>query len=238
MTALLQLNKLDAFYGDFQALFGMDFHIDEGECVALVGANGAGKTTFLHCLTGLVPVPNQDIQFDGQAISGLPSHLIARAGIAMSPEGRRLFPSLSVSENLLLGANVERKGDWTLQSVQDLFPILTEKKDIPATLLSGGQQQMVAIGRALMANPRLLLLDEVSLGLAPIIVNDILNALPRIRENGTSVILVEQDISKAISASDRLYCLQEGRVSLTGPSADLSRDQISAAYFGRNMEDV
>jgi len=234
MSALLQIAGLDAFYGDFQALFGLDFHIDAGECIALVGANGAGKTTFLRSLTGLVPVPGQDMTFDGKSIAGLPPHLIARAGIAMSPEGRRLFPSLSVEENLRLGATVEREGNWTLQKVQELFPILREKADSPSTLLSGGQQQMVAIGRALMANPKLLLLDEVSLGLAPVIVRDIFAALPQIREGGTSVILVEQDISQAMAVSDRLYCLQEGRVSLTGRSAELTRAQISAAYFGQS----
>ena len=233
MNALLQTAGLDAFYGDFQALFGIDFHIEAGECVALVGANGAGKTTFLRSLTGLVPVSGQDMTFDGKSITGLPAHLIARAGIAMSPEGRRLFPSLSVEENLQLGATVEREGNWSLQKVQELFPILREKADSPSTLLSGGQQQMVAIGRALMANPKLLLLDEVSLGLAPVIVRDIFAAMPQIREGGTSVILVEQDISQAMAVSDRLYCLQEGRVSLTGRSADLKRAQISAAYFGQ-----
>lgn len=234
MSALLQTAGLDAFYGDFQALFGLDFHIDAGECIALVGANGAGKTTFLRSLTGLVPVPGQDMTFDGKSIAGLPPHLVARAGIAMSPEGRRLFPSLSVEENLQLGSTVEREGNWSLKKVQELFPILREKADSPSTLLSGGQQQMVAIGRALMANPKLLLLDEVSLGLAPVIVRDIFAALPQIREGGTSVILVEQDISQAMAVSDRLYCLQEGRVSLTGRSADLTRAQISAAYFGQS----
>ena len=234
MSALLRVKGLDAFYGDFQSLFEIDLHIDAGECVALVGSNGAGKTTFLRSLTGLVSVSGQDMTFDGKSIAGLPPHLIARAGIAMSPEGRRLFPSLSVEENLRLGATVEREGNWSLHKVQELFPILREKADSPSTLLSGGQQQMVAIGRALMANPKLLLLDEVSLGLAPVIVRDIFAALPQIREGGTSVILVEQDISQAMAVSDRLYCLQEGRVSLTGRSAELTRAQISAAYFGQS----
>ena len=236
MTDLLTATSLDAFYGDFQALFGVDFRIAEGESVALIGANGAGKSTFLKVLTGLLPVPGQSLTFDGTDLTQHPAHEIAKLGIAMSPEGRRLFPSLSVRENLLLGATVAREGAWSLQAVEDLFPILAEKADTPSTLLSGGQQQMVAIGRALMANPKILLLDEVSLGLAPVIIRDIYSALPHIRENGTSVILVEQDIGQAVAVSDRLYCLQEGRISLEGPSATLDRADISAAYFGRKKE--
>ncbi len=236
MTDLLTASSLDAFYGDFQALFGVDLRISEGESVALIGANGAGKSTFLKVLTGLLPVPGQSLTFDGTDLTQHPAHEIAKLGIAMSPEGRRLFPSLSVRENLLLGATVAREGPWNLQAVEGLFPILAEKADTPSTLLSGGQQQMVAIGRALMANPKILLLDEVSLGLAPVIIRDIYSALPRIRENGTSVILVEQDIGQAVAVSDRLYCLQEGRISLEGPSATLDRADISAAYFGRKKE--
>lgn len=236
MSDLLKIDKLDAFYGDFQALFGIDFTMAEAETVALVGANGAGKSTFLKCLTGLLLTRGQSIFYRGKNIAGQPAFRIARHGIAMSPEGRRLFPSLSVEENLRLGANVGRKGQWNLASVHALFPILAEKRDIPATLLSGGQQQMVAIGRALMSNPALLLLDEVSLGLAPVIVRDIYAALPRIRDGGTAVLLVEQDIGMAMQVSDRMYCFQEGHVSLEGPSAHMTRDMISTAYFGRDKE--
>ncbi|MDQ2093616.1 ABC transporter ATP-binding protein [Rhodalgimonas zhirmunskyi] len=236
MTHLLEAKSLDAFYGDFQALFGVEFHVDQGESVALIGANGAGKTTFLKVLTGLLPVPGQSLSLEGVDLTALRIHQIAARGIAMSPEGRRLFPSLSVRENLQIGASVKRPGPWSLETVEKLFPILAEKANTPSTLLSGGQQQMVAIGRALMANPKLLLLDEVSLGLAPVIVRDIYETLPMIREQGTSVILVEQDIGQAVAVSDRLYCLQEGRISLEGKSSELGRDEISAAYFGRARE--
>ncbi len=236
MSAVLEINDLDVFYGDFQALFGVDFIVNAGEAVALVGANGAGKSTFLKALTGLLPTPGQRILFDGQSIAGVPAFRIAQMGIAMSPEGRRVFPSLNVEENLILGASVRRSGQWNLQSIYELFPVLQEKRNVPATLLSGGQQQMVAIGRALMSNPSLLLLDEVSLGLAPVIVRDIYNALPRIRQSDTAVVLVEQDIGMAIEVSDRLYCLQEGHVSLEGKSTDMTRAEIAAAYFGRSKE--
>lgn len=236
MTILLSVENLDAYYVDFQALFSVSFEMAEAETVALVGANGAGKSTFLKCITGLVPTSGQNIKFRNVSIAGAPAFQIARSGIAMSPEGRRLFPSLSVEENLLLGANVGRKGQWDLAAVHELFPILAEKRDIPSTLLSGGQQQMVAIGRALMSNPELLLLDEVSLGLAPVIVRDIYAALPKIRSGGTAVLVVEQDIGMAMTVSDRIYCFQEGHVSLTGNAAGMTREMISAAYFGRQKE--
>lgn len=236
MSELLKIDGLDAFYGDFQSLFSISFEMAEAETVALVGANGAGKSTFLKCLTGLLSTRGQRIRYRGTNIAGERAYMIARQGIAMSPEGRRLFPSLSVKENLMLGANVGRQGQWALAEVNALFPILDEKRDIPATLLSGGQQQMVAIGRALMSNPGLLLLDEVSLGLAPVIVADIYAALPKIRAGGTAVLLVEQDIGMAMKVSDRMYCFQEGHVSLQGISAKMTRDMISTAYFGREKE--
>jgi branched-chain amino acid transport system ATP-binding protein len=232
MTKLLETKGLTSFYGDFQALFGIDFEVNEGEAVAIIGANGAGKSTFLRTLTGLLGADKDAVTFDGEAIGGVPAYDIAKKGLAMVPEGRRLFPSLSVEENLLMGANVGRPGHWNLQKVYELFPILEERKDHGGTALSGGQQQMVAIGRALMSNPKLLLCDEISLGLAPIIIRDIYNALPSIRELGTSVIVVEQDIGQAMQVSDRVYCFQEGRVSLTGRPDELTQDQITQAYFG------
>jgi branched-chain amino acid transport system ATP-binding protein len=229
---LLTTQKLEAFYGDFQALFGIDFEIAPGEIVAMIGANGAGKSTFLRTVCGLLEAPREAVRFDGHAIGGLPPGRIVQQGIAMVPEGRRLFPSLSVEENLLMGAYAKRNGPWNLGQVYDLFPILKDKRRNPGTALSGGQQQMVAIGRALMSNPRLLICDEISLGLAPIVVKEIYNALPRVCAGGLTVIVVEQDVGMAQLVSSRLYCLQEGRVTLSGPSGDLTREQISRAYFG------
>lgn len=231
-TPLLQAHGLKAFYGDAQALFGIDFELNAGELVAIIGANGAGKSTFLKCLTGLVKTPRDAIQWKGQPIGGLPPGVIVQHGLAMVPEGRRLFPSLSVEENLLMGANARRKGPWNLQRLYQMFPILDEKRHVPGTSLSGGQQQMVAIGRALMSNPEVLLCDELSLGLAPIVIREIYNAMPAITAEGLTVVIVEQDVSMARHASQRLYCFQEGMVSLQGASDALTREQISLAYFG------
>jgi branched-chain amino acid transport system ATP-binding protein len=232
MPPLLETHALQAFYGDAQALFGIDFGLTAGEVVAMIGANGAGKSTFLKSLTGLVKARRDQVSFKGETIGGLPPGEIVRRGIALVPEGRRLFPSLSVEENLAMGANARRSGPWTLQRVYAMFPILAEKRRQNATALSGGQQQMVAIGRALMSNPELLLCDELSLGLAPIVIREIYAALPAITAEGMTVVIVEQDVSTAQQVSQRVVCLQEGRVSLQGRSDELSREQISAAYFG------
>ena len=229
---LLQTRGLEARYGDFQALFGIDLEVGLGETIAIIGANGAGKTTSMRSVTGMLPVSADQVLHEGDPIGGLEPFDIVRRGIAMVPEGRQIFPSLSVEENLLIGAEVGRKGKWNLEAVYGLFPILAEKRRNGGTELSGGQQQMVAIGRALMSNPSLLLCDELSLGLAPIVIKDIYDALPAIKAEGTSVIVVEQDIRQALAVADRVYCLQEGRVSLTGKPGDLTQDQITAAYFG------
>ncbi|MFT3953299.1 MAG: ABC transporter ATP-binding protein [Piscinibacter sp.] len=230
--ALLRTEALTAFYGDAQALFGVDIEVHPGELVAVIGANGAGKSTFMKSVTGLVKVPRAQVQFDGEAIGGLAAGEIVRRGIALVPEGRRLFPSLSVEENLAMGGYARRPGPWSLQRLYELFPILHEKRRLPGTSLSGGQQQMVAIGRALMSNPRLLLCDELSLGLAPIVIREIYASLPALCTQGTAVVIVEQDVATAQRVSQRVYCLQEGRVSLHGRSDELSRAQISQAYFG------
>jgi branched-chain amino acid transport system ATP-binding protein len=232
MKALLETEALVAFYGDAQALFGIDFRLDAGEVVAIIGANGAGKSTFMKAVCGLVKAGREQIRFDGAAIGGLPPGEIVRRGIALVPEGRRLFPSLSVEENLLMGASAKRPGPWRLERLYGLFPILKDKRAQPATSLSGGQQQMVAIGRALMSNPTVLLCDELSLGLAPIVVREIYNALPAICAEGMTVVVVEQDVTIAREVSGRIYCFQEGRVSLHGTSLALTREQISQAYFG------
>ena len=232
VTPLLQTQGLKAFYGDAQALFGIDFELHPGELVAIIGANGAGKSTFLTSLTGLVKTEREAIRWKGQPIGGQPPGEIVRQGLAMVPEGRRLFPSLSVEENLLMGANAQRKGPWNLQRLYQMFPILQEKRHQPGTSLSGGQQQMVAIGRALMSNPEVLLCDELSLGLAPIVIREIYNAMPTLTAEGMSVVIVEQDVGMARHVSRRLYCFQEGQVSLQGPSDGLTREQISLAYFG------
>ena len=232
MTRLLETTGLVAFYGDAQALFGIDFELSAGEIVAVIGANGAGKSTFMKSLTGLVKSEREQIRFGGAAIGGLPPAEIVRRGIALVPEGRRLFASLSVEENLKMGATAKRRGPWHLERIYRLFPILADKRTEPATALSGGQQQMVAIGRALMSNPSLLLCDELSLGLAPIVIKEIYDALPAICAEGMSIAVVEQDVSMARQVSHRVYCFQEGRVSLHGQSAELTREQISLAYFG------
>ena len=229
---MLRAQGITAAYGDAQALFGIDFLMSVGEIVALIGANGAGKSTFLKTITGLLPLRSGELEFEGQSLRGLDAADIVKLGIAMVPEGRRLFPSLTVEENLLMGALSGRKGSWNLSRVFQLFPILEEKRNVPSTSLSGGQQQMVAIGRALMSNPRLLLCDEISLGLAPVVIREIYSALPSIMEEGMSLLIVEQDVQLAMQASSRVVCLQEGLVSLEGKSSELSRDQISKAYFG------
>ena len=228
---LLDVRALDAFYGDFQALFGVTLSVAPGEVVAVIGANGAGKSTLLKCIAGAIRSGRDRILFDGEPIGDQPAHAVVRRGIALVPEGRRLFASLSVEENLLIGGQVGRPGPWTLARIYDLFPVLGERRRLPSTSLSGGQQQMVAIGRALMSNPKLLLCDEISLGLAPIVVREVYARLPAIVAEGSSLVIVEQDIVQALAAANHVYCLQEGRVALTGSAGTLTREAISAAYF-------
>jgi branched-chain amino acid transport system ATP-binding protein len=230
---LLQTLGLTANYGDFRALFGVDIALNTGETIAIIGANGAGKTTLLRSITGVLQNAPGQVLHRGDAIGALPADAVMHRGIAMVPEGRRLFPSLSVEENLLIGGQMRKApGFWTLQTVYDLFPILKDRKSSPGTALSGGQQQMVAIGRALMSNPEVLLCDEISLGLAPVVIRDIYAAMPRIKASGASVIIVEQDIGQALKVADRVYCMMEGRVTLEGRADEVSRKAIHTAYFG------
>jgi branched-chain amino acid transport system ATP-binding protein len=229
---LIEARTLEAFYGDMQALFGVSFDLAEKECLALVGANGAGKSTLLRSLAGLTARLRGTIRFDGADIAGMPAEAIARMGISLVPEGRMLFASLTVEENLTMGALTRRRGNWTLARVYDLFPILAERRTQMATTLSGGQQQMVAIGRALLSNPRALLCDEISLGLAPVVVGQIYESFNAIRAEGMSLIVVEQDIARAISVSDRLICLLKGQVTLATDTKAVDMDRLTAAYFG------
>jgi branched-chain amino acid transport system ATP-binding protein len=230
---LLEINGLTARYGDFQALFGVDMVLEPGETIAIVGANGAGKSTLMRSIAGVLGNPAEQIIFDGRPIGALPAADVMSLGIAMVPEGRKLFPSLSVEENLLIGKYGRPvHGPWSLETIYGLFPVLKERRDTPPTALSGGQQQMAAIGRALMSNPRILLCDEISLGLAPVIIRDIYAIFPGLRETGASTIIVEQDIGQALKVADRVYCMMGGRITLSGPPAELTRAAIHAAYFG------
>jgi branched-chain amino acid transport system ATP-binding protein len=231
-SPLLAVKAIDSFYGDFQALFGVSLTIEADQVIAVIGANGAGKSTLLKSIAGLMHPHSGEIVFDGAPTTQTPAFDVLQRGIALVPEGRRLFPSLTVEENLLIGGQSRRPGPWTLARVYELFPVLAERRQLPAPALSGGQQQMAAIGRALMTNPRLLLCDEISLGLAPIVVHDIYARMPQIIAEGSSLIIVEQDIMQALRAASHVYCLQEGRISLQGPARELTRERILAAYFG------
>lgn len=231
---VLRLSNLDASYGDFQALYGLDVEVAAGEVVAVIGANGAGKTTLMRSISGLLSNRSDAICYNGAPIGALRADQVAALGIALVPEGRQLFPSLSVEENLRIGGKVGRSGVWSLDKVYELFPILKERRAQASTSLSGGQQQMVAIGRALMANPDLILFDEISLGLAPVIIRQIYDALPGIVSEGMTAMIVEQDITRALSMSSRVFCLMEGRIALEGRTADVTHDQITKAYFGVN----
>lgn len=230
--SLLATHGLRAYYGDFQALFGIDFTIDAGETVAIIGANGAGKSTFLRAIVGALDTASEMVTLAGRPIGHLRAHEVVRQGIALVPEGRRLFPSLTVEENLRIGGDFLAAGAWTIERVYGLFPRLAERAKTPATALSGGEQQMVAIGRALLSNPRVLLCDELSLGLAPRLVQEIYAQLAKIAAQGVTLVIVEQDINRALASANRFYCFQKGHVSLSGATAGVQRQAITAAYFG------
>ena len=237
MSSLLETRGLTAFYGDFQALFGVDLALGEGETIAIIGANGAGKSTLMRSISGVLRNAPDQVLLDGEPVGALAAPAMLARGVAMVPEGRKLFPSLLVEENLLIGRHVrDVGGHWSLDAIYDLFPILAERRAQASTSLSGGQQQMVAIGRALMSNPRVLLCDEISLGLAPVVIRDIYAAFPRIQASGASIVVVEQDIGQALKVASHVTCMMEGRVTLSGPPDALSREAIHDAYFGAGTE--
>ncbi|MER5699025.1 ABC transporter ATP-binding protein [Streptomyces mirabilis] len=231
-STLLKLHSVDAGYGDFQALFGIDIEVAEGDLFALVGANGAGKSTLLRTIAGVLKPLRGTVRFADEDVSGQSEVVRARKGIGLVPEGRRLFSSLTVEENLQVGAATGRKGPWNLTRVYEMMPLVAERRTRRAAQLSGGEQQAVAIARSLMGNPRLLLLDEVSLGLAPLVVDQLYTALPGIRTEGTTVILVEQDLNRTFAVAEHIACVLEGRIVLADRAASLTRDQVTAAYFG------
>ena len=229
---LLEVDELDCRYGLLQAVRGVSFGVAQGEIVALIGANGAGKTTLLRAIAGAHRPYAGRVRFDGIDVTRLPAHRRVSLGVALVPEGRRLFPSLTVEENLRVAAVKNRRGRWNVESVLEAFPLLQARRNMPAANLSGGEQQAVAIGRALMSNPSLMLLDEVSLGLAPIVVDAVYASLKSVINEGATVVLVEQDLTRALRFAGRVICMLEGRVVLQGDSKSLDRERVVDAYFG------
>ena len=229
---LLEVRDLVVHHGQLQALSGISLEVYPGEVYALIGANGAGKSTLLRTIAGLHHPSAGTISYQGKDVTGLRPEKRAAAGIVMVPEGRRLFGSLSLEENLKVGASYARKGPWAIERVYELFPWMKDRRKQKTAQMSGGEQQSVAIGRALVANPRVLLLDELSLGLAPVIVQRIYAMLPQVLDSGITVLLVEQDVSQALRVATHLQCLLEGHSTLEGTPAEVTREQVEAAYFG------
>jgi branched-chain amino acid transport system ATP-binding protein len=229
---MLSVDNLTARHGLLEAVRGLSFSMAKGETLALVGANGAGKTTLLRTLAGAHPTSGGRIALADEDVTALPAHQRVRRGIALVPEGRKMFAAMTVTENLKLGATTRRPGPWTIDRVVEIFPNLKKRLDHKTGHLSGGEQQATAIGRALMSNPDMLLLDEVSLGLSPLIVDRVYASLDGLMHSGTTIILVEQDLGRAMRVAGRILCMLEGRAVLEGSSADLTRDQVTEAYFG------
>lgn len=232
--SLLEIANLKACHGLLVAVHDLSFSMEPGEVLAIVGANGAGKTTLMRSIAGAHRPAAGQILFQGQDVTHLSAHRRVRRGIALVPEGRRLFPDMSVQDTLRLAAC--RQGGWNFDTVVEAFPQLKPILKRRSGLLSGGQQQAVAIGRALMTNPALLLLDEVSLGLSPVAVEGVYEALPKLRQAGTTIILVEQDLRRAMASATRLFCMLEGRIMLSGPAGSLTREAVMDAYFGLNRQ--
>lgn len=229
---MLQIENLTARHGLLEAVRGVSLSIRKGETVALVGANGAGKTTLMRTLAGAHSVTSGHIRIAGEDVTALPSHQRVRRGIALVPEGRRMFTSMTVRENLELGAMAGRSGTWTVDRVLEIFPNLVKRIHSKTGHLSGGEQQATAIGRALMSNPDILLLDELSLGLSPLVVDRVYASLEGLIKSGTTILLVEQDLSRAMGVADRVVCMLEGKVVLEGDAKTLTRDAVTEAYFG------
>jgi branched-chain amino acid transport system ATP-binding protein len=231
-VSLLSVDALDVRHGLLQAVRAVSFQVDEGETVALIGANGAGKTTLLRTIAGAHRPSGGRINFDGSDIARIPAYDRVAMGIALVPEGRRLFARLTVEENLRISSASGRKGEWTVDRVMETFPILKARRKARCSTLSGGEQQATAIGRALMTNPRILLLDEVSLGLSPLAVDLVYKSLESLIASGATIVLVEQDLKRALRVASRVMCMLEGRIVLEGGSQDMTREQITDAYFG------
>lgn len=232
MTALLQVEGLDVRHGLLQAVRNISFDVAEGETLALVGANGAGKTTLLRAIAGAHRPAGGRITFAGRDITTTAAHRRVKLGVALVPEGRRLFPDLTVEENLRVASASRRRGGWTVDAALDAFPLLRPLRQKRAASLSGGEQQATAIARALMTNPKLLLLDEVSLGLAPVVVEGVYRSIANLIEGGSTIVLVEQDLGRAMRVADRVVCMLEGRIVLEGTPSELTREQVTEAYFG------
>ena len=230
--SLLEVDRLDVRHGLLQAVREVSFSIDEGEIVALVGANGAGKSTLLRAIAGAHAPASGAIVFDGADVTALRAHRRVAQGIALVPEGRRLFTNMTVEENLQIAMRVGRRGRYTMDAVMELFPMLRARKNALTGNLSGGERQAAAIGRALITNPRLILLDEVSLGLAPAVVEQLYRSMRGLLEGGATLVLVEQELSRALSVATRVMCMLEGRIVLDSPAASVTRDQVVDAYFG------
>lgn len=236
---MLEIARLSHFYGKHRALADIGLSLAAGEIVAILGANGAGKSTLLKAISGLVtPATESSIRFEGASLAGVATHLIVERGIALVPEGRKMFASMTVTENLKLGAMAGRAGPWSIEGIIDIFPNLKKRLDHKTGHLSGGEQQATAIGRALMSNPDILLLDEVSLGLSPLIVDRVYASLDGLMKSGTTIILVEQDLGRAMSVADRVICMLEGRAVLEGRAKELTREAVTEAYFGLDRTKV
>ena len=238
MGEMLSVKNINVYYGSIHAIKDVSFHVNEGEIVTLIGANGAGKTTTMHAISGLLKLQSGEIDYCGQTISKMEAHKIIRLGLAQVPEGRRVFSGLTVQQNLQMGAYTRRDGKEAIQNdfdmVFDLLPRLKERRNQPAGTLSGGEQQMLAVGRALMAKPKVMMMDEPSLGLAPLVVKDIFSIIRRINDDGVTVLLIEQNANAALKIADRGYVLQTGNVTMTGTGMELLNDEsIKEAYLGK-----